>query len=40
MIMDDDGEMIAQMVQDCLAEDFDNVVHNRDRIQKDLVDKR
>jgi hypothetical protein len=24
-ITDDDGEMIAQMVQDCLSEDFDHV---------------
>jgi hypothetical protein len=39
-IMDDDGEMIDQMVQDCLAEDFDNVAHHKDRIQEELVDMR
>ena len=35
--MNDDGEMIAQMVQDCLDEDFDNAVHHRDRIQEELA---
>jgi hypothetical protein len=39
-ITDDDGEMIARMVQDCLAEDFDHVVHHRDRIQEELADMR
>jgi hypothetical protein len=24
------------MVQDCIAEDFDNVVHHKDRIQEEL----
>jgi hypothetical protein len=37
-ITNDDGEMIARMVQDCLTEDFDNVVHHRDRIQEELAD--
>jgi DNA-binding protein YbaB len=35
-IMDNDGEMIARMVQNCLAEYFDNVVHHRDRIQEEM----
>jgi hypothetical protein len=39
-IMDDDGEMIAQMVQDCLSEDFDHAAHHRDRIEEKLVDMR
>jgi hypothetical protein len=34
---DDDGEIIAQMVQDCLAEDFDHVAHHKDRIQEELA---
>jgi hypothetical protein len=38
MITDDDGEMIARMVQDCLSEDFDHVAHHRDRIEEKLVD--
>jgi hypothetical protein len=37
-ITDDDGEMIAQMVQDYLSEDFDHTAHHRDRIEKKLVD--
>jgi hypothetical protein len=40
MIKDDDGEMIAQMVQDYLAEDFDHAGHHRDRIQEELADIR
>jgi hypothetical protein len=39
-ITEDDAEMIARMVQDCIAEDFDNVVHHRDRIQEELADMR
>jgi hypothetical protein len=39
-ITEDDGEMIARMVQDCIAEDFDNVAHHRDRIQEELEDMR
>jgi flavodoxin len=35
-----DAEMIAQMVQDRTSEDFENDVHNRDRIQEDLADMR
>jgi hypothetical protein len=32
--------MIAQMVQDCLSEDFDHSAHHRDRIEEKLVDMR
>ena len=28
--------MIARMVQDCLTEDFDSVVHHKDKLQKQL----
>lgn len=35
-IMNDDREMIARMVQDCLAEDFDHIVENKDIIQEEL----
>jgi hypothetical protein len=38
MIMEEDGEMIARMVQDCLAEDFDHGAHHRDKMQKELVE--
>jgi hypothetical protein len=31
-----DGEMIARMVQDCLAEDFNHVAHHRDELEKEL----
>jgi hypothetical protein len=37
-ITEDDVEMIAQMVQGCTFKDFENVVHQRDRIQEDLED--
>jgi hypothetical protein len=37
-IMEDDGEMIARMVQDCLAEDFDHAAHHRDNLQKELAE--
>jgi hypothetical protein len=30
--------MIAQMVQDCLSEDFDHAAHHRDRIEEELED--
>jgi hypothetical protein len=36
--MEEDVEMIARMVQDFIEEDFDNVVHHRDRIQEELED--
>jgi hypothetical protein len=36
-IMKDDGEMIARMVQDCLAEDFDHATHHRDKLNKELT---
>jgi hypothetical protein len=36
--MEDDGEMIARMVQDCLAEDFDHAAHHRDKLQKELAE--
>jgi hypothetical protein len=39
-ITEDNEETIARMVQDCLAEDFDNVAHHRDRIQEKLADMR
>jgi hypothetical protein len=28
------------MIHDCIAEDFDNVVHHKDRIQEELIDMR
>jgi hypothetical protein len=37
-IMEYDEEMIAQMVQDCTSEDFENVVHHKDIIQEEMVD--
>jgi hypothetical protein len=37
-IIEDDGEMIARMVQDCLAEDFDHATHHRDKLQKELAE--
>jgi hypothetical protein len=39
-IMEDDGEMIARMVQDCLVEDFDHATHHRDNLQKELAEIR
>jgi hypothetical protein len=39
-IMEDDGGMIARLVQDCLSEDFDHAAHHRDRIQQELADMR
>jgi hypothetical protein len=36
-IMEDDGEMIARMVQDFLARDFDHAAHHRDKLQKELT---
>jgi hypothetical protein len=39
-IMDDDGKMLARMVQDCLAKDFDHTMHHRDRIQEELENMR
>jgi hypothetical protein len=38
MITYDDGEMIAQMVEDGLYEDFDHAAHHRDRIEEKFVD--
>jgi hypothetical protein len=35
--MEDDGEMIARMVQDCLAEDLNHVAHHQDELQKELT---
>jgi hypothetical protein len=37
MMTKDHGEMIAIMVQDFLAEDFDRAVHHRDKLQKELA---
>jgi hypothetical protein len=31
-IIEDDGEMIARMVHDCLAKDFDHAAHHRDKL--------
>jgi hypothetical protein len=39
-ITEDDAEMISRMVQDCIAEDFDNVVHHRDKIEEEMEDMR
>jgi hypothetical protein len=36
IIMEDDGEMIAIMVQDHLTKDFDHAAHKRDKLQKEL----
>jgi hypothetical protein len=36
MITEDDGEMIARMVQDFLVEDFDHTTHHRDKLQKEM----
>jgi hypothetical protein len=36
--MEDDGEMIAIIFQDCLAEDFNHVAHHRDKLQKELIE--
>jgi hypothetical protein len=38
MITENDREMIARMVQDCLAEDFDHATHHRDNMQKELAE--
>jgi hypothetical protein len=35
-ITEDDGEMIARMVQDYIAEDFDHDTHHKDRIQEEI----
>jgi hypothetical protein len=35
--MEDDGEMITRMVQDCLAKYFNHVTHHMDKLQKDLT---
>jgi hypothetical protein len=37
-ITNDDGEMIARMVQGCLDKDFDHPAHQRNKIQEDLED--
>jgi hypothetical protein len=34
----DDEEMISQMVQDFLSEDFDHVAHHKDKLQKELTE--
>jgi hypothetical protein len=36
--MEDDGEMIARMVRDYLAEDFDHAAHHRDELQKEMTE--
>jgi hypothetical protein len=35
--MEDDGEMIAIMVEDFLEEDFDHATHHRDKLQKEMA---
>jgi hypothetical protein len=37
-ITEDDGKMIARMVQDCLTEDFDHAMHHMDKLHKELVE--
>jgi hypothetical protein len=34
--MEENGEIIAIMVQDCLVEDFNHAAHHRDKLQKEL----
>jgi hypothetical protein len=36
--MEEDGEMITRMVQDCLAEDFNHATHHKDNLQKELAE--
>jgi hypothetical protein len=36
-ITEDDADMVAQMVQDRIVEEFDNAQHQRDRIEEDLA---
>jgi hypothetical protein len=36
--MEDDGEMIARMVQYCLEKYFDHTTHHRDKLQKELIE--
>jgi hypothetical protein len=38
LITEDDGEMIARMVQDFLAEDFDHAAHHKDKLHKELTE--
>jgi hypothetical protein len=37
MIIEDDVDMVAQMVQDSIFEDFDNVVRQKDKIEEELT---
>jgi hypothetical protein len=37
-IMEDDGEMIAQLVQDHTSKDFENEENQRDIIEEDMED--
>ena len=37
-IIEDDGEMIARMVQDCLTKDFDHAAHHKDKLQKEVAE--
>jgi hypothetical protein len=30
--------MIARMLQDCLAEDFDHAAHHRDKLKKEMIE--
>jgi hypothetical protein len=36
-IIEDDAEMVAQVVHDLTFEDFENVLHQRDRIEEDMA---
>jgi hypothetical protein len=36
--MEDNGEMIAIMVQDCLAKEFDHATHYMDKLQQELAE--
>ena len=37
-IMEDDGDMIAKMVQDCLVKDFNHATHHMDKLQKKMAE--
>jgi hypothetical protein len=36
-IMEDDAKMVAQVVQNCTFEDFENVLHQRDKIEEEMA---
>jgi hypothetical protein len=39
-VTEDDAEMIARRVQDCISKDFDNAAPHRDIIQEELAHMR